>query len=390
MAIKDVTVYIGRFNPFHLGHAHVLERALRTSKLVIVLVGSSYKSRTPKNPFSYDERKEMIERWYCDNTALGEGHCGKLQIRPMRDFASNNRWISSVQATVKSVITSHCAHNSTILTDIYITGSDRDDSTWYLEAFPQWKKDLVPALQHKPGSDEDLSATSVRKVLYESDLTEADLQSISRKLPQSTLRFITNFAHTKAKDLEAVRTYHSFVQKGKKAWEPAPYAPTFQTADAIIIQSGHVLLVKRGNQPGYGLWAFPGGYVNQSERVRAAAVREAMEETGITLTTGKNAEEVTRKMLDGSIRAKEFFDDPGRSERGRIFTMAYLMRLDDTKPLPKVAGMNVPYYESDGQELVETLEAEWVPLSRAADLGSQWFEDHEHLFEWAMSQLDGN
>lgn len=389
MNLKDVSVYVGRFNPFHLGHAHVLERALRTSKLVVVLVGSSYKARTPKNPFSYEERKEMIEQWFRNYLTFGEGHCGELEIRPMRDFASNNKWIASVQSTVKSVITAHCTRNSTILTDIYITGSDRDDSTWYLEAFPQWKKDLVPALQHKPGTDEDLSATSVRKVLYESDLTAADMQSISKKLPPSTLRFIANFARAQEKELQDLRTYHSFVQKGKKAWEPAPYAPTFQTADACIIQSGHVLLIRRGNQPGFGLWAFPGGYVNQSERVRAAAVREAEEETGIRLTTGKNAKEITLKMLDGSIRDKEFFDDPGRSERGRIFTMAYLIRLDDTKPLPKVSGMNVPYYESDGKEMVETLDAVWMPLAQAAELGPQWFEDHGQILDHFMAVMDG-
>jgi bifunctional NMN adenylyltransferase/nudix hydrolase len=57
---KDVSVYIGRFNPFHRGHAYVLEEALKTSKLVIVLVGSAGQARTPKNPFTFTERKEMI------------------------------------------------------------------------------------------------------------------------------------------------------------------------------------------------------------------------------------------------------------------------------------------------------------------------------------------
>ncbi len=55
----------------------------------------------------------------------------------------------------------------------------------------------------------------------------------------------------------------------------------FVTADAVTIQSGHVLLVRRGQQPGKGQLAIPGGYVNQNERIRTAAVRELKEETAI-------------------------------------------------------------------------------------------------------------
>jgi hypothetical protein len=50
--------------------------------------------------------------------------------------------------------------------------------------------------------------------------------------------------------------------------------------------------------------------------------------------------------------------------------------------------MDVPAYESNGQQIVETLDAKWWPLQQAAELGPLWFEDHEHIFEWAVSQLD--
>jgi bifunctional NMN adenylyltransferase/nudix hydrolase len=383
MAKKDVCVYIGRFNPFHLGHAYVLEQALKTSKLVIVLIGSAGAARSPKNPFKFAERKAMIEKW-----ALGVNSDAVLRILPVRDFASNNVWITSVHATVKSAMTAVAIEQNIILNDVYLTGSDRDDSTWYLNAFPQYRQALVPAMSHKPGDPSDLSATSVRKILYESDLADDDLAALSAKLPQSSIRYIDNFIRTNRLALEALRVEYNAIKDGKAKWAGSPFPVTFQTADAVIIQSGHVLLIRRGNQPGYGLWALPGGYVNQHERIRDAAVREAEEETGIRLTTGKNAVEITKKMLDGSIRAKELFDDPNRSERGRIITMAYLMRLDDTRPLPKVEGQNVPYYESDGKEIVETLEAKWVPLDRALELTDQWFEDHLQILEWAVAQLD--
>jgi len=43
----------------------------------------------------------------------------------------------------------------------------------------------------------------------------------------------------------------------------------------------HVVLVRRAIEPGYGLWVFPGGYVDRGETPQQAAVREAREECGL-------------------------------------------------------------------------------------------------------------
>ncbi len=383
MTKKDVTVYIGRFNPFHLGHAHILERALQTSKLVIVLVGSAGQARSLKNPFSFEERRAMIEGWHQDNG--GNGPSTQLVVLPLRDFPySNNLWIKSVQQTVAHELKSRAFPGNPT---IHLTGSDRDDSTWYLSAFPQWTTDFVaPWNAGKVQSVQSLSATSVREVLYTSELRLEDFYALEGKLPRSTLRFLTEFARIGG--LVALRQEYKFVTDYKKAWAVAPYAPTFNTADAVVIQSGHVLVVVRGAQPGRGLWALPGGFVNQKERIKDAAVRELMEETGIRLAEGKRGEEITRNMLEGSIREKEIFDDPERSVRGRTITVAYLMRLDDTKPLPKVKGMNVPFYESNGKEEVETEEAIWLPLDVALSRTEKWFEDHHSIVEWAANVKD--
>ena len=48
-----------------------------------------------------------------------------------------------------------------------------------------------------------------------------------------------------------------------------------RTADARLV------LVRRAIEPGYGLWVFPGGYVDRGEEVTAAAIREAREESGL-------------------------------------------------------------------------------------------------------------
>ena len=55
----------------------------------------------------------------------------------------------------------------------------------------------------------------------------------------------------------------------------------------VIVVDGSILLIQRGREPGKGLWAVPGGKVTVGETLRAAARREAMEETGLDVEVGE-------------------------------------------------------------------------------------------------------
>jgi ADP-ribose pyrophosphatase YjhB (NUDIX family) len=54
-----------------------------------------------------------------------------------------------------------------------------------------------------------------------------------------------------------------------------------------ITDTGDVMLIKRGIEPGLGMWAQPGGFLEIDETVREAAIRETLEETGLVVEPGR-------------------------------------------------------------------------------------------------------
>jgi 8-oxo-dGTP diphosphatase len=57
--------------------------------------------------------------------------------------------------------------------------------------------------------------------------------------------------------------------------------PKVAVGTIIRVADGRLVLVRRAIEPGYGLWVFPGGYVDRGEEVKTAAIREAREEAGL-------------------------------------------------------------------------------------------------------------
>jgi 8-oxo-dGTP diphosphatase len=74
---------------------------------------------------------------------------------------------------------------------------------------------------------------------------------------------------------------------------------------AVIVEQNRVLLARRGNPPRAGQWSLPGGVVELGETLRAAAEREALEETGLIVEVGEVIE-VLDRIIPGKDGATQY------------------------------------------------------------------------------------
>lgn len=343
----DYLVFIGRFQPFHTEHKSVIEQALKISDKVIVLVGSARQPRTIKNPWNYIERAGTI----FDGLDLQGEDKKRVITAPIRDFLYNdNAWANYVQNTVSDCITRDGWRAGP--TKVGIIGYDKDETSYYLKMFPQWG-DPIP---HQ--FNELLSATDIRHIYFE----EMSPRYIKSTVPESVFKFMMDFKNKP--EYTQLKKQHEVVKNYQKGYDNTPHKVQFITSDAVIVQSGHVLLVVRGAEPGEGLLALPGGYLNPKERIVDCLIRELREETKI---------KVPEPVLRGNIKAEKVFDHPNRDLRGRIVTHSYLIELPPGK-LPPIKGGD------------DARSAHWVPFNQVDE--EQMFADHYHIIDYYIGGLN--
>ena len=93
------------------------------------------------------------------------------------------------------------------------------------------------------------------------------------KLPPFVHDFLDEFWQNNPAFAQLEQEY-VYYQEYPKEWGYGPHL----TADALVTQSGHILLVTRGEIPGKGLLALPGGFINKDETRVNASMRELRED----------------------------------------------------------------------------------------------------------------
>jgi nicotinamide-nucleotide adenylyltransferase len=86
-------LYVGRFQPFHLGHLSAIKEVLKEADELVIVIGSAQYSHTINNPFTAGERLVMVRK------ALEESgvDSGRVWIVPVPDVHLHMMWVSSVE-----------------------------------------------------------------------------------------------------------------------------------------------------------------------------------------------------------------------------------------------------------------------------------------------------
>ncbi len=337
----DYAVVIGRFQPLHNAHLELIKHSLSLAEKIVIVLGSARSAPDIRNPFTPAMREEIIR------SCLPE-ESGRLIFRAVRDYPYNDHvWTAEVQNVVGQLSDDDGIEQPRI----GIVGFFKDRSSNYLNFFPQWNFEEFYCGDKRLLN---LNATEIREKFFAGDESWRDL------VPAKVGVYLDAFRDTEY--FPALKSEFDYLKKYREEtrFVGVPYKPVFMTTDTVVVQSGHVLVIRRGFQPGKGLLALPGGFLAENLTLEDSALKELKEETNI---------KVPAQVLRGSIKASHVFDFPDRSLRGRTVTFAYFIELtpDLKDGLPRVKGGD------------DAKKAFWLPLSALGEMEDEFFEDHIHI-----------
>lgn len=184
--MKDkLYVYIGRFQIPHFGHESVMSHAIENGDEVLILIGSANSERSKKNPFSFSERKEMVEK-ITDRLKVEKRKEISVSIISLNDFDTDAAWVEAVKNSVPD--------NK----QVYITGCKKsgDESTFYLDLFPEWKEDFITEVNVE-GIDV-ISSTKIRDLFF----SEKEIPEV---ISETTKDFLKNFRNDNYKNFSELK-----------------------------------------------------------------------------------------------------------------------------------------------------------------------------------------
>ena len=338
----DIAVLIGRFQPPHLGHLALLQQALARASKVVVVLGSALQARSPKNPFSWQERARMFAN------ALPPQDAARVEFVPIRDYYDEPRWVTAVTEAV----TSHSWPGASI----GLVGHFKDASSSYLAQFPGWQLVSLPR-------QNSIDATPIRDAFFGASDAEkaAGFNALADMLPPSALQFLQRFSQSPA--YAELQTEWQMLRKYKASWASAPYPPVFVTVDALVRCGQEVLVIRRGHAPGKGLLALPGGFLEPRDTLWQSCLRELQEETHCALD---------EPALRAALQSVSVFDHPDRSQRGRTVTHVHYFDLPHG-PKPAVRADD------------DAAEAFWLSIDTIRGREAEFFEDQFQILQKVLA-----
>ena len=320
----DIAVVCARCQPPTRAHFAALAAARSLARQVVMLVLNADDALSPATPFDNATRSALLRAGLDASAAI-------VLLRDRR--YAPTRWAAAAQAAVRKV-----AGTGTVVA--------LADSTAATTSVP------LPSDWQRATSEVHLAAAEAlaRDALF--GALTPDWPRLAAILPPALLSAVQ--ACAQATSFERIAAEARFLGDYRKAWLAAPYPPVFVTVDSVVTWRDQVLLIKRGQPPGRGQWALPGGFIDIDETIALSCLRELREETGVIL--GEDA-----------IRAQRVFDDPLRSQRGRTITHGFRFVLDELPAPPLAVGAD------------DAAAAAWVPIAEVRP--ARLFDDHYFILQ---------
>lgn len=338
-------------------HFKLIECAHEVAEHVVVLLGSSNKAVSFSNPFSFLQRKQMIQ------SSLSGIHQMKTSFMALRDYDHmNHEWEIEVTRLVGKHAKSLASGGDLTNDDIVMVVHEKDDSTYYANVFPQYNK-------HEVESFGNINATDLRKAFFSQnhgllpDLS-SKLEAIEGKTRKGVISYLRKYALVDDSFGYGYVCQQLWeINNAKEPYEFLPHGIKFKTADALVICGNSVLLGLRGDDCyGANQWALPGGYIEEGETFNSAWLRELNEETEI---------DVPERAMRNAYKGRLEFEGAKRDERGDYTTQCAIVVLEQNPDgtLPKVKGAT------------DLKKAQWFTFSEVENMKRYMFLDHAGIIE---------
>ncbi len=258
-------IFIGRFQPFHIGHLSVLYKMDNAKVLdeLIIGIGSAQIDNTAYNPFTAKEREEMIRQ----SVTLKKPY----HIVKINDIYNYPKWVSYVERLTPKFQVVYA--ENTVVKRLF------NEKGYEVRS--------IPFLY-------GISATIIRKMMIRDG-------GWGNYIPEKTQEIILK--------INGIKRLKSITGE---------YMKPSVTVDIIIdYKKEGIILIKRKNEPFKNCWALPGGFLEVGqETTENAAIREAKEETSLDIKLG-------------DLTLFGVYSKPERDPRGPTVTIVYSTKVNE-------------------------------------------------------------
>jgi bifunctional NMN adenylyltransferase/nudix hydrolase len=341
---------IGRFQPFHNGHKKLIDFALTQADRVVVLIGDTGCARSFRDPWTVDERASRIHSVYADCRPHWRIRCLPIFDEPY----DNEAWAKGV----KDVVRPFSAESD----ENIIVGMRKDETSFYLDLFPEFKLIEMPKEEAFDDELETVSGTKLRRIIFNPDHPsyEQRMKWVRAVVPEQIASWVEN-----CESRQKICDEYKAILEDEILWRcpgSEKYGQQPKVAvDVMLHTKDKILVIRRGSARGRGTLALPGGYLDPGERLHVGALRELKEETGIVMPLTKR---------DASPMSMIPFDHPQRSSGIRTITNVLVLFRGEEFPYE-----NRPVPGDDAQN------AFWLHKSSLNEAKREFFSDHWHIIK---------